>query len=135
MSVSTLKATFDCDIIKIWDIVTDVKNYPVWRSDLGRTEILDKHQFIEYTKSGYSTMFTITMTKPYSRWEFDMDNSNMSGHWGGAFLQDGDITTITFTEDITAKKWFLKPFVRSYLRKQQEQFVKDLKKKLQRKEE
>ena len=63
-----------------------------------------------------------------------MDNSNMNGHWVGAFSQDGDITTVTFTEDITAKKWFLKPFVRSYLRKQQEQFMSDLREKITGKE-
>lgn len=134
MSVSSIKATLYCDIQKVWDVVTDVRNYPTWRSDLSKTEILNEYQFIEYTKSGYATTFTITLTKPYKQWEFDMDNSNISGHWVGVFSQDGDVTTVTFTEDITAKKWFLKPFVRSYLRKQQEQFMSDLKEKTTGKE-
>ena len=134
MPVSSIKATFACNIQKVWDVVTDVRNYPTWRSDLSKTEILNEYQFIEYTKSGYATTFTITLTKPYKQWEFDMDNSNISGHWVGVFSQDGDVTTVTFTEDITAKKWFLKPFVRSYLRKQQEQFMSDLKEKITGKE-
>lgn len=82
MSVSSIKATLYCDIQKVWDVVTDVRNYPTWRSDLSKTEILNEYQFIEYTKSGYATTFTITLTKPYKQWEFDMDNSNISGHCG-----------------------------------------------------
>ena len=64
-----------------------------------------------------------------------MDNSNMNGHWGGAISQDGDVTTVAFTENVNTKKWFLKTFVRSYLRKQQKQFIADLKLNLHRKEE
>ena len=134
MPVSSIKATFDYDIQRVWDIVTDVKNYPTWRSDLSKTEILNEYQFVEYTKSGYATTFTITLTKPYKQWEFDMDNSNMNGHWVGVFSQDGDITTVAFTENVNTKKWLLKPFVRSYLRKQQKQFIADIELNLHRKE-
>lgn len=45
----------------------------------------------------------------------------------GIFTSNGNQTEIDFTEDIIAKKWFMKPFVKSYLKKQQTQFVKDLK--------
>lgn len=134
MPVSSIKATVDCDTKKVWDIVTDVESYPVWRSDLSRTEILSNEQFIEYTKSGYATIFTTTLKKPYKRWEFDIDNSNISGHCVGVFLKKKDKIIVEFTEDVTAKKWFLKPIVRSYLRKQQKQFVIDLKKEIMRKQ-
>ena len=36
-----------------------------------------------------------------------------------------------FTEDVTAKKFFAKPFVKGYLKKQQALYVKDLRKALQ----
>ena len=39
-------------------------------------------------------------------------------------------TEIDFTEFVEAKKWFMKPFVKSYLRKQQSQFVEDIRKAL-----
>ena len=42
---------------------------------------MNENQFIEYTKEGYPTTFTITAVEPYKRWEFDMENSNMKGHW------------------------------------------------------
>lgn len=129
MAVSNIKATFSGDIHKVWEVVTDVKNY-TWRSDLSRTEILNDKQFVEYTKDGYATTFTITDTEPYKRWEFDMENGNMQGHWIGVFTQRGNDTEIEFTEDITAKKIFMKPLVKSFLKKQQEQFISDLKKGL-----
>lgn len=131
MAVSNLKASFSNDIQKVWEMVTDIRNYSTWRSDLGKTEILDEKQFVEYTKEGYSTTFTITVTEPYKRWEFDMENDNIKGHWIGVFTQKEGKTEIDFTEDVTAKKLFMKPFVKSYLKRQQAQFVSDLKKALQ----
>lgn len=87
--------------------------------------------FIEYTKNGYATTFTVTVAEPYKRWEFDMENSNMKGHWIGVFIDKGNETQIDFTENVIPKKWFMKPFVKTYLKKQQKQFVLDLKKALE----
>ena len=128
MPTSNLKAHIPCDIQKVWEIVTSVENYPAWRSDLSKTEVLNESQFIEYTKENYPTTFTITATESYHRWEFDMDNSNMSGHWIGIFSSKDHGTEIDFTEHVTARKFFMKPFVKAYLKKQQRQFVSDLKK-------
>lgn len=127
MAVLNTKATIQGDIHKVWKIVTDVKNY-TWRSDLSKTEILNETQFVEITKEGYATSFTITVSEPHKRWEFDMENSNMKGHWTGVFVPKGEETEIDFTEDVTAKKLLMKPFVKTYLKKQQAQFISDLKK-------
>lgn len=129
MAVSNIKANFQCDIQKVWDVVTSIHNYS-WRSDLSKIEISDKNQFIEYTKDGYPTTFTITCTEPCKRWEFDMENSNMKGHWTGVFTEKDNYTEIDFTEEVTAKKIFMKPFVKMYLKKQQELYVADLRKAL-----
>ncbi len=125
MATSNMKASIPCVIHKVWKVVTDVENY-AWRSDLSKTEVLSDKEFIEYTKEGYPTTFTITVTEPYKRWEFDMENSNMKGHWVGIFTSKGNETEIDFTECVTAKKIFMKPFVKSYLKKQQAKFVADL---------
>ena len=98
---------------------------------LSKTEIINDKQFIEYTKNGYATTFTVTVVEPYKRWEFDMENSNMKGHWIGIFTDKGNETQIDFTENVIPKKWFMKPFVKTYLKKQQKQFVLDLKKALE----
>lgn len=129
MAVSNIKTVLSADISKVWDVVTDVENYS-WRSDLSRTELLEKKQFVEYTKEGYPTTFTITSSVPYERWEFDMENSNMKGHWVGIFTPKEGKTEIEFTENVTVKKIFLRPFIKRYLRRQQALFVADLEKAL-----
>lgn len=129
MAISKIKAVFSCDIKAVWGVVTSLDHYQ-WRSDLSKIEVISDKQFVEYTKDGYATTFTITVTKPYERWEFDMDNSNMKGHWTGVFSSRDGQTEIEFTEDVTAKKWIMKPFVKAFLKKQQELYVSDLKKAL-----
>ncbi len=63
---------------------------------MSKTEVISDKKFIEYTKEGYPTYFTITLVEPYRRWEFDMENSNMTGHWTGIFTAKGDETEIDF---------------------------------------
>lgn len=129
MATSNTKVTFKCDIQKVWDIVTDLDNY-AWRSDLGKIEVINEHKFIEYTKDGYQTKFTTIKKEPCARWEFDIENDNIKGHWTGLFIQKGDETVVDFTEEITAKKVIMKPFVKAFLKKQQVQYISDLKKEL-----
>lgn len=131
MAVSTIKATFQCDIQKVWETVTSLENYS-WRSDLSKVEIVREDRFIEYTKDGYPTTFTITCAEPYKRWEFDMENSNMKGRWTGIITAKEKCTEIDFTEEVTAKKILMKPFVKAFLKKQQELYVADLRKALRK---
>ena len=130
MATSNIKALIPSELRQVWDFVLDIENYTAWRSDLCKTEVISDKQFIEYTKDGYPTTFTITIIEPYRRWEFDMENSNMKGHWTGVFTAKGDKTEIDFTEFVEAKKLLMKPFVKSYLKKQQAQFVADIRKAL-----
>ena len=130
MTTSNIKALISGELQKVWELVLDIENYAAWRSDLSKTEVISDKQFIEYTKDGYPTTFIVTLVEPYRRWEFDMENSNMTGHWTGIFTAKGDETEIDFTERVEAKKWLLKPFVKLYLKKQQAQFVADIRKAL-----
>lgn len=132
MTISNIKDSIDSNIHKVWETVLAVDKYTQWRSDLSKTEVINEEQFIEYTKNGYPTTFTITVVEPHKRWEFDMENSNMKGHWIGIFTSIDDKTKIDFTEQVTPKKFFMKPFVKSYLKKQQARFVVDLKKVLEK---
>ena len=130
MAVSNIKANFQCDAQKVWNVVTSLNNYQ-WRSDLSRVEVLGEKRFVEYTKNGYPTTFTVTCEIPYKRWEFDMENGNMKGHWIGIFKEENGMTEVDFTEDVKVKKFFMRPFVKSFLTKQQELYVSDLKKALE----
>lgn len=129
MAISNIKVVLQQDIQKVWETVTSFENC-VWRSDLSKIEILNERKFVEYTKEGYATTFTITVVEPCRRWEFDMENDNMKGHWAGVFTQKDKQTEIDFTENVVAKKLFMKPFVKSFLKKQQTVYVSDLKKAL-----
>ena len=130
MARSRVKAIFQYEVKKVWEVVTSLENYE-WRSDLSKIENVNDKTFIEYTKEGYQTTFTMTQREPFARWEFDMDNDNMHGHWIGVFTARDGMTEIDFTEEVTAKKLLLKPFVKGYLKKQQERYITDLKKALQ----
>lgn len=127
MATSNIKALIPSELWQVWDFVLDIENYAAWRSDLSKTEVISDKKFIEYTKEGYPTYFTITLVEPYRRWEFDMENSNMKGHWISLFTAKGNETELDFTEYVTAKKFFMKPFVKAFLKRQQSQFAADLK--------
>ncbi|WP_028042539.1 polyketide cyclase [Candidatus Stoquefichus massiliensis] len=130
MSISNIKVELQCDIKKVWETITSLENY-TWRSDISKIEIAEADKrFIEYTKDGYPTQFIITAFIPYQRYEFDMENENMSGHWTGLLSESDGIVTIDFTENVKAKKLYMKPFVKAYLKKQQSLYIKDLKKAL-----
>lgn len=129
MAISKISAVFQGNLQTVWDAVTSLDHYQ-WRSDLSQIEVINEKQFIEYTKDGYATTFTITASVPFERWEFDMENGNMKGHWTGEFKGRGGETEIEFTEDVTAKKLILKPFVKGYLKKQQKQYILNLMKAL-----
>lgn len=130
MVVSNIKALLASDVQTVWEVVTSMENYQ-WRSDLQKIERLSENQFVEYTPDGFATTFTITRCEPCRRWEFEMENKNMTGHWVGIFAEKDGQTQIDFTETVIAKKWYLNPFVKLFLKKQQNAYVLDLKKALQ----
>ena len=131
MALSNIKAVFRYNIQDVWNIVTSSEKYQ-WRSDLSKIDTISETQFIEYTKDGYATTFTVTAFEPLKRWEFDMENSNMKGHWTGIFTSKDEKTEVDFTEDVTAKRIIVKPFIKAFLKKQQGLYIDDLKKELER---
>lgn len=131
MAISNIKAVFRYHVQDVWDIVTSLEKYQ-WRSDLSKIDKISEKQFVEYTKDGYATTFTVTAFEPCKRWEFDMENSNMKGHWTGIFTAKGEETEVDFTEDITVKKIIMKPFIKSFLKKQQALYINDLTMELER---
>lgn len=130
MAVSNIRESFKCDVKKVWDTVTSLDKYQ-WRSDLSQIKVLSDTQFVEYTKDGFATTFTITVSETYQRWEFDMENGNMKGHWIGLFKERDGITEIDFTEDVQPKKVIMKLFIKGFLKKQQRLYVSDLQKELE----
>ena len=94
--------------------------------------MLDETHFVEHAKSGYATNFTVTACEPLRRWAFTMENGNMSGSWEGIFETAEDGTRLHCTETFNAKRWWMRPFVPGYLKRQQKLYLDDLRRELTR---
>lgn len=127
MIISTIHTLIPTNLQTVWNTVTSLNDYG-WRSDLKNIEVHSSSSFTEYTNSNVPTLFTITLFKPFCRYEFDMKNENFIGHWTGVFRETANGTEIIFTETITIKKWWLRPFAKIYIKKQQHRYIADLKK-------
>lgn len=129
MVTSKVTVYFPYPVVQVWQTVTDLA-HTVWRSDLARVEVLDETHFVEFTKSGYATNFTVTACEPFRRWAFTMENDNMFGSWEGVFEAAEGGTQLTCTEIVHAKHWWMHPFVPGYLKRQQKRYLDDLRKEL-----
>ncbi len=131
MKRSAITARFKSDVEKVWDVVTDNRNYS-WRSDLSKIVCEeDGKSFTEYAENGFPTLFTITYKEPFERYEFNMENKNMTGHWTGIFSETTEGgTQIDFTEELEIGNPIMKLLAGIYLKKQQNTYVKDLRRTL-----
>ena len=130
MANANIKVILRSNIDKVWEVVTDNRNC-AWRSDINSIDILENgNGFVEYTENGFATTFMITKKEAMKQYEFDISNKNMHGHWTGVFKELSEGTEIDFTEEVSANHPMMNLFVGAYLKKQQKQYVKDLKKAL-----
>lgn len=131
MPVSKMTVHFPCPVERVWNAVTDLA-HTNWRSDIVSVEVMDTVHFAEHTKSGYTTNFTVTACKPLRFWAFTRENENMFGSWEGVFDAEEGGICLTCTETVTAKRWWMRPFVPGYLKRQQKRYLEDLRKELMR---
>ena len=129
MAASKVTVHFPCPVEQVWHTVTDL-THTAWRSDLARVEILDGVHFVEHTKNGYATNFTVMACESLRYWAFTMENDNMSGSWEGIFEAAEGGTRLTCTETVNAKRWWMRPFVPGYLKRQQRLYLDDLRAEL-----
>ena len=131
MATSRVTVRFPCPVERVWQIVTDLSN-TAWRSDLKRVEVLDEAHFVEHTRGGYATHFTVMACEPPRRWAFTMENGNMAGSWEGIFEGVEGGARLTCTETVNARRWWMRPFVPGYLKRQQRRYLDDLRRELTR---
>ncbi len=131
MVTSVIEATLPWGPEDVWQMVTDLR-HTAWRSDLSRVEERGPRSFVEYTREGFPTQFTVTCAEPFQRWEFDLENANLRGHWVGTFAGTAGGTALCFTETVEVKRWWIGPFVRGYLKRQQARYVEDLRRALEK---
>ena len=128
-AVSTVTAVLPYGAERVWSVVTNMKD-TAWRSDICRVEVLAQDRFVEHARSGVATTFTVTVWQAPHSWAFDMENANMHGQWKGQFETLDNGCRLTFTETVTAKRWWMRPFVPMYLKRQHRRYLNDLRRKL-----
>ena len=123
-------AEFGNSVDKVWNVVTN-HDESEWRTDIVRTEVsTDKNTFTEYTKDDFSTIFKVTLKIPHERYEFSMENDNLTGHWTGIFTKKNGRSVFELIEEVTVLKVWMRPFAKIYLKRQQKKYVADLRKAL-----
>lgn len=133
MRKSEITAEFSANIQTVWEAVTNNHDW-AWRSDLAKVLVSkDEKSFVEVTRQGFRTAFTITEKQPFKRYSFHMENERFSGEWSGSFEETpSGGTRIKFTEVLQVKNPLIE--ILSYLfmnlKKIQNTYVEDLKKKL-----
>lgn len=126
-----ITASFKSDVQRVWDMVTDNRNY-AWRSGISKIEVSkDGSSFTEYAKNGFPTNFTITVHQPCQEYGLKLHNKNMSGRWQGLFIKENGGTKLVFTEEISLKNPVMKLFAPAYLKKQQAAYIQDLRRALE----
>ncbi len=125
MTVSTIKKVFPYPIQQVWNLMTSLDTY-AWRSDISEIKVLDDQKFQERSLDGITTTFTITKKEPYRVYAFSIENKNMSGSWEGCLYDIDAGTQVIFTEEVRVKKFYMKPFIKGFLQKQQETYMQDL---------
>lgn len=129
MARSTLTAQLPYQAEAVWSVVTNLKD-TAWRSDLHRVEVLSPSTFIEYDNKGNATQFAVTDAQPPHRWAFTMEGEAFVGQWTGLFQAVPGGVQLTFTEEITPKRWWMALFLPAYLRRQQRRYLADLRRAL-----
>lgn len=129
MARARITAELACSPERVWEMVTDLTRQD-WRSDVERVEVTGERTFVEYAAGGFATAFTVTRREEPHRWGFDLENENIRGSWSGEFRPAAGGCRLTFTEEVTPKKTWMRPFAALYLRRQQRRYLADLKRAL-----
>lgn len=128
MIKATKSSIVKANVQKVWEIITDNINYS-WRSDILKIEIIDDNHFMEYTKGNFVTNFKITKKELFKRYEFDIENKNLKGHFTALLTKlSENETQIILIEEIQVNSLFMKLLAKPYLRRQQNLYIRDLKK-------
>ena len=135
MTTANIKATISCDVHKVMEAILAVERYPAWRSGVSKIAVAGEKQYIEYTEDGYAARLKFTAVESDSRLELELENDHVKEHWTCVFIPGENESEVSISSSVSAKGLSARPvgqsvFEQSYIKKEQEQFVLDLKKYL-----
>ncbi|WP_295579139.1 SRPBCC family protein [uncultured Oscillibacter sp.] len=130
MATAKMEGFFPYPRERVWAAVTDLSDWR-WRSDLKGLEVTGPDTFVEYAADGTATRFAVRRREEPGLWAFEMENGNMAGCWTGRFADAPGGCTAAFTEEVQAKRVWMRPFVGWYLRSQQRRYWADLRRRLE----
>ena len=128
MAAYGTRTMLNCTVEKAWELVTTLETQMDWREDLKEIEILDSRQFIEHTRDGYITHYTLVKVEERKLWQRTLTNEDMVGQTLYTFVEKGNQTLFTMKENMSTSKLLFKIFVKNYLRSHQYNYIQNLKK-------
>lgn len=128
MAAYATRTMLNCTVEKAWELVTTLETQMDWREDLKKIEILDSRQFIEHTRDGYTTHYTITKVEERQLWQRTLTNEDLVGHTSYTFVEKGNQTLFIMKENMSTSNLLFKIFVKNYLRSHQYNYIQSLKK-------
>lgn len=131
MATVGVKVAFNQEIERVWEVLTSVDQFKTWRSDLKEVDILDEKRYVESTKDGYVTSFTVLKSEPCERLILDTENENLKGQWIIRLSKCKYGTELSLQETANAHKIYMQMFARTYIRSRQLAYIEDLKKILE----
>ena len=122
---TTTEALIPADLKTVWQTMTDLRQTD-WRSDLEKTVVLNRAQFLELDKGGRRTFFTVTQTEPGSRWVFTLENAALTGHCQVLLAPEKGGTRLVLVQESQprGRRWRLP--LRIFLKNRQKRYISDL---------
>lgn len=118
----------DDKVANVFKKITDIKNVN-WRSDLNVIKGIDDNNFIEYSKKGYPTFYTVLKSTRNKSYELEFTNNKVEGYIKYFLKKEEDKTNIIVTLDITFVNAKFKMIAKHKLKKEWNKFISDLSKK------
>lgn len=86
---------------KVFEVVTDVKSQPAWRTDIRTIQLIDDSTWTEFPKQGTPITFKAKRKIPHQLFEIEIiAPKTLKGYWVGTFEQVSSGTKIVFQEVI-----------------------------------
>jgi hypothetical protein len=99
--ISSVQVSISASPAEIWTRLTDLKDYPAWRSDVKSVSVRSAVEWVEVNDRGDSLPLKIITRDIGQRLVTQIEGRNLpfGGGWEFRLKNNGDSTTVTITEN------------------------------------